>query len=237
MKKYLYTFILSLFSLSSYSQRYGRMSDVYEAMGEDGYYHTSDWWIDSFVLLFMVGLLIAGLYLLYEYFRKELLPKIKKFFFSKRMYIIVYCIWLALQIICLNVGKYRKPYDTWNINKTERIAQTQEECFYPLRHFKEGCGQNEPLYAYDCSEFILYAFAIPLVLWGLYFIIEKLTKSIWLDGIYIFLTFWFLLAFIIAVSFYSDGSECGFWAGWIPSIFLTAHFLDKKEEYQRSLKA
>lgn len=236
MKKYLVTFALFLFSLFSFSQRYGRMSDVYEQIGEESILDTP--MFDLFFIVFL-GVLVTLFYVIMnaEEIYRNILANFKRLFYSKWMFIPLYCIYLTLNLICLNVGKDRKPYETWNADRTDIIPQTQEECFYPFRHFEGGTGQCEPLYAYDINEFILYGFFIPIVLFILYILLRKLTNSIWLDAIYTFLTIWSLIAFFIPIIFYSDGSECGFWGGWLPSIFLTVHFFDKKEVYIKSLEA
>lgn len=235
MKKYLFTFVLFQFSLFAFSQRYGRMSDVYESLGEDGYSTPSS---DIGGLIFFV--IISAIIIIYKSIKnvsvKNILAKIKQKFYSNWIYIPIYCIYLTLNFICLCIGKYRKPYTIITEDNLDRIPQTQEECFYPFRHFEGGTGQCEPLYAYDINEFILYGFLIPVILLVLYILLRKLTNSIWLDAIYIFLSLWLLVAFFIPVIFYSDGSECGWWLGWIPSNFLTSYYINKKIAYLESLK-
>lgn len=238
MKKYISLFTLLLFSLTTYAQRYGgRMSDVYEGMEHES--HSIDFWGDVVLILSVISLIIIlrCLYLFYEFVRDNHL-EIKRLFYSKWLYIPLYCIWITLQISCLILAKDRKPYELWDSELKERIYPSPEECYYPFTHLSYGgTGQNEPLYAYDTLEFILYGFGVPIVLFVIYYLFNKIIKSIWLDGIYIFLTFWLFIAFILPITFFSDGSECGFWIGWFPSIFLTVHFIDKKEMFLKSLKA
>lgn len=244
MKKYLFAIILSLLSVLSYAQRYGRMSDIIEATSEEapeGYVVYDG--LDPFTILFLSAIAIGVIVLISKYiydkikqFYLFLKRNTKRFVFSKWIYIPLYTIWITLQVLCLILGEDRKPYRLFHSDTQTFTLQTQEECFYPFRHFHGATGQCEPLYAYDCFEFVLYGFTIPLILLVLYLIVGRKIKGIWFDGIYIFLTFWFFMAFILAVIFYSDGSECGFWAGWIPAIFLTAKFLDFKEAYLNKSK-
>lgn len=239
MKKYLFAIILSLLSVLSYAQRYGRISDIIEATSEEapeGYVVYDG--LDPFTILFLSAIAIGVIVLISKYiydkikqFYLFLKRNTKRFVFSKWIYIPLYTIWITLQVLCLILGEDRKPYRLFHSDTQTFTLQTQEECFYPFRHFHGATGQCEPLYAYDCFEFVLYGFTIPLILLVFYLIVGRKIKGIWFDGIYIFLTFWFFMAFILAVIFYSDGSECGFWAGWIPAIFLTAKFLDFKEAY------
>lgn len=244
MKKYLFAIILSLLSVLSYAQRYGRMSDIIEATSEEapeGYVVYDG--LDPFTILFLSAIAIGVIVLISKYiydkikqFYLFLKRNTKRFVFSKWIYIPLYTIWITLQVLCLILGEDRKPYRLFHSDTQTFTLQTQEECFYPFRHFHGATGQCEPLYAYDCFEFVLYGFTIPLILLVLYLIVGRKIKGIWFDGIYIFLTFWFFMAFILAVIFYSGGSECGFWAGWIPAIFLTAKFLDFKEAYLNKSK-
>lgn len=239
MKKYLFAIILSLLPVLSYAQRYGRMSDIIEATSEEapeGY--VVDDGLDPFTILFLSAMAIGAIVLICKYIYDKtkqlyifLKQNTKRFIFSKWVYIPLYPIWITLQVLCLVIGKDRKPYRLFHPDTQTFTLQNQEECFYPFRHFYGANGQCEPLYAYDSFEFILYGFVIPLVLLGLYLIVGRKIKGIWFDGIYIFLTIWFFMAFLLAVTFYSDGSECGFWIGWLPALFLTAKFLDSKEAY------
>ena len=228
-----------MLSVLSYAQRYGRMSDIIEATSEEapeGYVVYDG--LDPFTILFLSAIAIGVIVLISKYiydkikqFYLFLKRNTKRFVFSKWIYIPLYTIWITLQVLCLILGEDRKPYRLFHSDTQTFTLQTQEECFYPFRHFHGATGQCEPLYAYDCFEFVLYGFTIPLILLVFYLIVGRKIKGIWFDGIYIFLTFWFFMAFILAVIFYSDGSECGFWAGWIPAILLTAKFLDFKEAY------
>lgn len=239
MKKYLFAILLLLLPVLSYAQRYGRMSDVIEATSEEapeGY--VVDDGLDPFTILFLSAMAIGAIVLICKYIYDKtkqlylfLKRNTKRFIFSKWVYIPLYPIWITFQVLCLVIGKDRKPYRLFHPDTQTFTLQTQEECFYPFRHFHGANGQCEPLYAYDSFEFILYGFAIPLVFLGLYLIVGRKIKGIWFDGIYIFLTIWFFMAFILAVTFYSDGSVCGFWIGWLPALFLTATFLDSKEAY------
>ena len=232
MKKYLFTFVLFLLSLFSFSQRYGRMSDVYDTLGEDGYSSPSSGPLIFYGILIIIIVLIYKIYINAD----KILAKIKQKFYSNWMYIPMYIIYLALNSICLTIGENRKPYTILTEDKRDIIPLTQEECFYPFKHLKDGTTQCEPLYAYDISEFIFYGFIIPIILFGLYKLLRKLTNSIWLDSVYIFLSLWLLIAFFIPITFYSDGSECGFWLGWLPSYYLTGYYIEKKIAYLESLK-
>ena len=241
MKRYLYTLVLLLLSLYSNAQRYGKLWDMIEARDSERYVSEDNTHLYVFLLiaLAIIGYIVLLCKYIYDNANKiylSLIANIKRLFFSKWIYIPLYLIWITLHIICLNVAKDRKPYKIWNEETSSLIYPSAEECFYPLTHIIDGMGTNEPLYAYDYYEFIFYGFFFPFISIVIYLVLRKLIKNIWLDSIYIYLTIWLFLSFIIAVIFYSDGSECGFWLGWLPSVFLAALYLDKKEKYNNNLK-
>lgn len=153
------------------------------------------------------------------------IPRINVRHFITSRFFLLYILWLFVNtlLLCKSDTAYSDYFNRTNVSRGHKGSDNKiypEDWLYPFKNIFNGIKEQDPVYVYDISEFILYTIIIPILLLMFIYNRAKIFKTERSYSIFIGLLWYIYLWMLIVFPMGLLGSDLLSWSFMMGGVII-----------------